>query len=176
MARCLDAIDGNRLGDVLDRPGPEFIEAEGKLALHLVVDAAGEEDVAGLGHCLEPHGDDDAVPEEVATFDDNITEIDADAQDDMPILGKTFVRGRHPRPEVNGKAHGIDRAGELDQNAIPHQLDDTAMMVADEGFQDSLAPLVERGQRTLLVQVDQPAVADHVGCHDCCQSSLRSRR
>ena len=42
-------------------------------------------DAAGLGQRLQPGRDIDAVAEEIAALDDDVAEIDADAQADPPV-------------------------------------------------------------------------------------------
>ena len=63
------------------------LEAEVELVLDLVVDVAGDADAAGLGEAFEAGGDVDAVAEDVVGLDDDVADIDADAEADAPVLG-----------------------------------------------------------------------------------------
>ncbi|MEJ2435649.1 MAG: hypothetical protein P8Y53_21820 [Pseudolabrys sp.] len=64
--------------------------------------------------------------------------------------------------DVEGTAHGIDRAGEFGQHAVAGGLENAALMLGDFRI-DNLAPAVlQRRQRALLVGAHQPTVADHV--------------
>jgi hypothetical protein len=63
----------------LDRLRAKFIETEIELAFNLVVDAARDADVSRPGYCLKPHGDNHAITEKVAAFDNDITQINPDA-------------------------------------------------------------------------------------------------
>ena len=43
--------------------------------------------------------------------------------------------------QLDGAFHSVDGAGELDQDAVAHDLDDPAAMLGDEGIEDVLTPL-----------------------------------
>ena len=62
-----------------------------------------------------------------------------------------------------GALHGIDHAGELDQRAVAHQLDDAAMILGDRRI-DHLAPAVlQPRQRARFVLAHHAAVTGHIG-------------
>ena len=77
--RC-DAVDPHLAGDVLQLRLAEILEGEvepsGGVLLHPRRDA----DAAGLGERFEASGDVDAVAEDVAVLDDDVTLVDADAE------------------------------------------------------------------------------------------------
>ena len=54
-------------------------------------------DAAGPGDAFEPRGDVDAVAEDVVVLDDDVAEIDADAEFDAPVLGDVVVAVGMPR-------------------------------------------------------------------------------
>src|SRR5215469_4065706 len=57
---------------------------------------------------------------------------------------------------------GIHDAGELDQYAIAQELDDPSMVFANQWLEDFRAAGLEGGQRSSLVRLHKPAVADHI--------------
>ena len=121
---------------------------------------------AGLGQRLEAGGDVDAVAEDVAFVDDDVADVDADAKHDPAVVGDIGIALDHAALNVDSAAHGIDRAGEFDQDPIAGRLDDAALMFGDLGV-DELAPAsLERRERALLVSAHQPAVADDIGRKD----------
>ena len=71
-------MDG--LDHVLDRPRAEIFELAVELPPHLLVDGIGHADAAGLGQALQASGNVDRVAISVATLDDHVPDVDADAQ------------------------------------------------------------------------------------------------
>ena len=69
----------DRTRQVLHLAQTEIVIGERELVLDLVMHIAGDPDFARLGQGLEPRGDIDTVAIEVAAFDHDIAEIDADA-------------------------------------------------------------------------------------------------
>jgi hypothetical protein len=71
--------------------------------------------------------------------------------------------------------HRVDDAVEFDQHAVAGGLDDAAAVLCD-GWIDQLDPMgLETGERPRLVDLHQPAKADHVGGKDRCEPALWSR-
>ena len=73
------------------------------------------------------------------------------------------VAPRHPALDLGRALHGVGDALELDQHAVAGGLDDAAAVLGD-GRIDELEPVgLEPRKRARLVDLHQPAVADHVG-------------
>ena len=80
-------------------------------------------------------------------------------------------RGHRPL-HLNRAAHGVDDAGELDQQAVAGGLDDAAAMLGDLRV-DQLAPdRLQPRERAFLVRAHQPRIADDIGRHDCRQTAF----
>ena len=62
---------------------------------------------------------------------------------------------------------------EFDQHAIAHHFDETAMVLPDQRSEHIAPPRLEGGERARLVCFHEPAVADHIGGQNCCQTALR---
>ena len=83
---------------------------------------------------------------------------------------------RHPALNLGGAGHRVDDAVELDQHAVAGRLDDAAAVLGDGGIDELEAMGLEARERPRLVDLHQPAVADHVGGEHRCESSLGSAR
>ena len=62
--------------------------------------------------------------------------MDADPELDPPVLRHIGVLRRHGALDFDRATRPIDRAGELDQQAIAGGLDDASMMFGDFGIDD----------------------------------------
>ena len=71
-----------------------------------------------------------------------------------------------PALHLDGAAHRIDDAGELDQQAVAGRLDDAAAMLGDLRIDQLGAQRLEAAERALLVGSHQPRVADDIGGKD----------
>ena len=119
----------------------------------------------GSAMALQAGGDVDAVAEDVVAVGQHIADIDADAELD-PALGRPGGGRGHAALHRDGAAHGIDGAGELDQQAIARGLDDAAAVSADFGVDQLPAQGPQPRQGPLLVIADEPAVAGDIGGQD----------
>ena len=151
-----------RLIDILQGLRADVLEGEVGLVAHLLEDGAGDADAAGLGQGLEARRDVHAVAVDVLVFDDHVAEVDADAKAEPSILGSLGFVGGHAVLPGGSAGDGIHHAGELDQQAVSHQLDDAAAMPGDERLQNLSAQLGEAPKRAGLVRPHQAGVADHV--------------
>ena len=60
--------------------------------------------------------------------------MNADPELDAPLRWKTGIALGHPVLQLDGAAHGIDDASELDEKAIAGPLNDAAVMQSDGGI------------------------------------------
>jgi hypothetical protein len=91
-----------------------------------------------------------------------VAKSDPDAQDDPPAVLCTLVGDRHGLLKGHGAAYRLDSAGELDQDAVSHDLDDSAVVLRHHRLEDFRAAGLEDGQGAGLVGLHHSAVADHV--------------
>ncbi len=160
----------DRLGDVLERLlaeiGDREIEFSARLRQHRVRDA----DAAGLGHRFEPRGDVDPVAMNVVAVDDDVAEIDPEAELDAGLgaLG-------HRRLPLGRATHRIDDAGELDEQSVAGGLDDAAVMRGDGRVDQFAAQCLQPRQRALLVRPHQPRIAGDIAREDRGEPALNGR-
>ena len=77
----------------------------------------GETDGAGLGDTFQSRGNIDAVAHQVAVaLLDHIAEMDADPELDAALGRQASVALDHAVLHLDGAAHGIDDASELDED------------------------------------------------------------
>ena len=143
--------DPDRPIDVLDADFAAVAESNVDPVADALIDDGGDADPAGLGERFQTRGDVDAIAVNIVALDDDVAQIDADAEND-PRLVQGFVGQRTVGAlHRQGTIHRIDHAAELDDGAVADQLYDAAVMGGDGGIEDYLPVMLERGQRTRLV-------------------------
>lgn len=95
----------------------------------MVADGTGDADAAGFGQRLQPRRDIHPIAEDVTAIGDHVAEIDPDAEHDASLRARIAVALDHAALPLDGAAHGIDDAGELDQQPVPGGLHDAAAML-----------------------------------------------
>ena len=127
---------------------------------------ARDAEAAGLAQRLKPRRDVHAVAKDIVAVDDDVADIDANAEDDTLVLRHRPVARDHAALDADSAADGIDDAGELHQHAVTCGLDDAAVVPGDVGIDQFAAVRLERTQRCDLIGAHQPAVADDIGGED----------
>jgi len=168
-----DLEEADRRGNVLQPPFADFLEADSDFAAHLVAHLGGNTYAARLCVLLQACCQVDAISIEVLSLDDDIAEIDADAHGRASVERCFGSRFRQSLLERHRALDGIDRAGELDQHAVAHDLEDAAAVTCDERLQ-CLALRPDGGNCARLVLLHQPGVTNHVGGQDGSQSTLNA--
>jgi hypothetical protein len=158
----LNAIDPHRLLDVLEALVAGIGKGGVDLAAHLPECVIGDADAASFGNGFQPRGNVDAVAEDVALVDDDVADVNPDAQFDAPVGGFVRIALRHSALLLDGAAGGVHGAAEFDQDAVAGAFDDTAAMLGDHRLQQVATMGVEPGQRAFLVGPHQPAVAGDI--------------
>jgi hypothetical protein len=88
--------------------------------------------------------------------------MDANAKLDAALGWKTGVALAHAVLQLDGAAHSIDGAPELDENAISRPLNDAAVMQSDGGVEQITAERPQPRKRLLLIGTGKLAVSDYV--------------
>ena len=78
----------------------------------------------GSAMLLHPRGDVDAVAENIVALDDDVADIDADAEFDAVGLRRPSACARAAASGSDRAGHRVHGAGEFDEHAVAHDLDD----------------------------------------------------
>jgi hypothetical protein len=132
-------------------------------ALQMVVHGARHENAARLGKTLQSRRDVDAVAEQITVLNNYIAEIDADAKDDAALWRNAALAGSDFFLDSNRASHRVNDGAELDDEAIAHDLCDTAVVLGKQWIDDLAAEILDGSQRAGLVSLDQTRVTDDVG-------------
>src|SRR6266404_6867982 len=82
-----DAVDPHRIGDVFDFAISERLISADQLVFYLLVNAAGDINLAGISDSLKTGSNIDAITVNIISFDDNVAKIDTDPILDPMMLG-----------------------------------------------------------------------------------------
>src|SRR6516164_6004325 len=156
----------HRPSNVLQRLFAQILEGEVELVAHLITHHPADADPARLGQRFQPRRDIDAVAINIVVVEDDVAEIDPDAELDAPRLPDLGVALGHPLLQLDRTAHRVDDAGKLDQQPVAGGLDDTPPMLFDLGIRDLTADRLQRGERPFLVRPHQPRIAGDIGGKD----------
>jgi hypothetical protein len=162
----LHPVDPHRAGDILNLLLAQIREDKGQPVAHVVVNRVGDEYPAGIGQGLDPRGNVDAVAIKVVALDDDIAEIDADAQLDAVVRRDTDVPLGHRLLHLDRKTHRIDDARKVHQHPVAGRLDDAAAMRVDLRLDELAAMRLEASVRAFLVHPHQPRIPCHIGGKD----------
>ena len=164
-------IDGDRVLDVLELLRAAVDEADVRqLAADLVIDLGRDADRARARDRFETGRDVDAVAVEIVALDDDVADIDADAELQGPGIRLRVARGDGPLA-LDGAEHRRDRAGELGDDRVARRAEDAAMVLGDDGI-DDLPAGPQVGQRSGLVVAHQLGELMDVGGENCRQFAL----
>ena len=118
----------------------------------------------------------DAVAEDVVALDDDVADMNADAEADR--IGAGARAANFALAELflylDGASNRVHRAGEFQQRTVAHELDDTAGMRGDRRIDQFAPQRVKPCKRPRLVDPHEARIPDHVGRQDRCQPPLQS--
>jgi hypothetical protein len=141
-----------------------------RIALRIV----GKADASGFGDPFQARGDVNAIAEDIVVVDDDVADVNSDAELDPEILRYMGILARRAALNFGRATRSIHHAGEFHQHAVARGLDDAAAMCGDgwidEGFSDRLQP----GQRSFLVGTHEAAIPGDIRSQYRCQSSFHA--
>jgi len=88
----------------------------------LLVDGPRDADSTGLGECLEPGSDVDAIAKDVVTVGDHVAEIDADPQLETARGRDGVVDGTRGALHLDGAVQRVDDTRKVSQQAVARYL------------------------------------------------------
>jgi hypothetical protein len=119
-------------------------------------------DAAGLCDPFKPCRNVNAVAEDVVIVEDDVTDVNANAEFDPDIPRHTRVLTGHAALYLHRATRCIDGTGELSQHAVAGGLYDAASMQCDFGIDKRLPKRLELGERTFFVSAHQKAIAGNI--------------
>ena len=140
----------------------EVIEGDVEPVHRVVANGGSDDDVAGRGHLVNARSDVDPVAVQLALVDQNVVDIDADAQGEPLVAGRN-VGVRHLVLDLGRPANGIGRAAELDEQAVTDDTQQLATVRPDRGLDDadaSALPFLHGGD---IVDLDAAGEAGDIG-------------
>src|SRR5262249_38518085 len=148
------------------------IESSVETVAHILMHAARHANPTWCRHLLQTGSDVDAVAEDVVALDDDVAEVDADAEGNASIFWNVGGLRVHYRLHLDRAAHRIDYARKLQQQAIARGLDDTATVSRNRWVNHLQTEGFQRCQGATLVATHQPRVARDVGRHNGSKAAL----
>ncbi len=169
----LPAPDLNRSRNVLERLRAAVVERGIETVAHILMHAARYANASRRRDLLQAGSNVDAVAEDVVALDDDVAEVDADAEGDAPILG-------YPGCACSAIAVCTSTAQRTALTTLGNSSSRPSPVVltmrppcAGDGWVDDLLPnRLQRRQRAALVSPHQPRVARDVGRHDGGEAAL----
>ena len=153
------APDPHRFGDILQRLRTHILKGDIYLATNLPVNIVGNANTTRLCDPFETDCNIDPITKDIMVFDDNITDVNADAKFDPLDLRYIDILFGHAALNFDGASYGIDHAGELNESAVPGILDDASAMISDFGIKKRLSKSFQSRQCAFFVDPYQAARA-----------------
>ena len=129
----------------------------------MTIGVLGKADTAWIRNTFQSCGNVDTVAHQIAVaLLDNIAEMDADAKLDAALERQASVALEHAVLHLDGAAHRINNASELNEDAVARPLNDTSVMQSDGRVEQIAAERSQPRKRPLLVGTGKLAVADNI--------------
>ncbi len=145
---------------------------EGRLqsACDGIVDVTRNHDATRRRLGLQPCRHVDAIAVEIVAFDDQVAEMQPDAENNGGVLGLILIGFGHYLLELNSGAKRINSAGKLDQRTVARQFDQPPAMTRQNWLQPFRPMGLQPGQGAVLIPAHQPRVAHDIRRKDGRQS------
>src|SRR5262249_37866356 len=105
--------------------------------------------------------------------DNDVTDVDADAEFDSPFIRQLHVPLSHRSLDFDGAPHGVDGACKFNQCAITGGLKDTTAVLANLWIKERMAEALDCGEGSFLVAAHQPVVTHPIRCENGSYPPLR---
>ena len=138
----------------------------------LIVNSTRDRNASRHGDAFEPRCNIDAIAEDIVVVDDDVSQMDADAELDPLGLGYLRVLVSHAALNFDGASRCIDGTGKFDQHTVASGLDDAAAMFGDCGVDKRFSESLQLRQRAFLVGTNQAAITGDIRRQDSRQSPL----
>jgi hypothetical protein len=161
-----DLEDADRPGNIFNRYFAQILERAIELVAHLIARRPRDTNPDRLGQALEAGRDIDSVAEDVVRLGDDIAKINADAKQRPLVFRDAGGAFGHGHLHLDGAAHGIDDAGELDQEPVAGGFYDAPVMGDYLAVEQLRAQRIEARQGARLIGRHHAAITDNIGGKD----------
>jgi hypothetical protein len=162
----------HRSRDVLQRDLALVVETHIDPVTDLIVNSTRDRNASRHSDAFEPRCNIDAIAENIVVIDDDVSQMDADAELDPLGLGYLRVLVSHAALKFDRASRCIDGTGEFDQHTVASGLDDAAAMFGDCGVDKRFSESLQLRQRAFLVGTNQAAITGDIRRQDSRQSPL----
>jgi hypothetical protein len=142
------------------------------LATNLPMSIVGNANTTRFCDPFETHRNIDPITKDIVVFDDNITDVNADAKLDPLNLRYIDIVFGHAALNFDRAAYGIYDAAEFDESAVPGILDDAPAMISDFWIKKRPSKSFQLRQRAFFVDPYQAARARDIRRQNSRQSPL----
>ena len=170
-----NCIGAHRLGNVLHLLFAEIGKAVGKLSLHLLIDAATDDNAARLADLLESGRDIHAIAIDRSILRNDIADIDAHAKDHAAVFGRLRARRKHSLLHFDRALDCIHGTSKFDQQAVAGGSDKSPAKLSQFGIDDVGPERFQLGKRPRLIHCHEARIAEHIGGKNCHELSLWTR-
>jgi hypothetical protein len=162
----------HRFSNVFEGLLSHIITGNLDLAPDLPIGIIGHADPARFGDALKARSNINPITKDIVVFNDNITDVNADAKFNPLDLRYIDIVFGHAALNFDRAAYGIYDAAELDESAVPGILDDAPAMIRDLWIKKRLSKSFQLRQRAFFVDPYQAARARDIRRQNSRQSPL----
>jgi hypothetical protein len=160
--------------DVLDQLLAQIFKDHAAAMKQVIVHSSRDADLPALYQPLEPGGDVHAVAEDVALFDHDVADVDANSEAHLSPFRLTFIGSCKRLLDLDCAVNRVEYAREFGKYAIAGGVRDPTSMASDK-LVDYSATGGQRRDRRFFIAVHQSAVALDIRGEDCSETSLERR-
>ena len=142
---------------------PISSNGDGELVAHLIPHHPADADAARFRQGFKARRDVDAVAEDVVLVDNDVAEIDADAEIYAPLGWHAGVARGHLALHLDRASNRIDHARKLAEQTVARRVDNAAAMLLDLGVGYLSPQRLQRSERAFLIRPHQARVARDIG-------------
>jgi hypothetical protein len=152
-------VDPYRICDVLYFAISERLISANQLVLYLLVYAARDVNLTGIGNTLKARSDIDSIAENVVCFDDNVAKIDTDPIFNPMMLRHRCVASNHVLLDDDTAPHSFDRTVENRNKSVTSGFDEPSVMSHNAGLYEVTLDPLHAKMRSFLIDLHEAAVA-----------------
>jgi hypothetical protein len=152
-------VDPDRICDVLYFAISERLISTNQFVLYLLIDAARDVNLTGIGNTLKARGNIDAIAENVVCFDDNVAKIDANPKFNPMMLRHRCVASNHVLLDDDTASNSFDRTVENRNKSVTSGFDEPSVMPDNARLDEVALKPLDAKMRSFLIDLHEAAVA-----------------